>query len=200
MKIIELKNVTKKYRRKTVFSSFSYLFEQGKTYLFVGDNGSGKTTLIKGLLKLIRFSGGSMKMAPVKYTFLPERIDLPETITVENFLINIGLIKGVTNIKDKTVSLLKEWDLEGNKKIKELSKGMRQKILIIQLLLDDADLYFFDEPLSGLDSFSRNRFLSLIRELKKSGKTLIISSHYPDHYSYDKILHFANGEIHEGFN
>ena len=70
MKIIELKNVSKKYGRKTVFSSFSYIFEQGKTYLFVGDNGSGKTTLIKGILGLIRFSSGSMKLAPVKYAFL----------------------------------------------------------------------------------------------------------------------------------
>ena len=121
-------------------------------------------------------------------------------VTVEDFLINIGLIKGVINPGDKIAFLLKEWDLEGQKKIKELSKGMRQKILIIQLLLNDADLYFFDEPLSGLDSISRDRFLSLIGQFKKSGKTLIISSHYPHCYPSDKILHFVNGEIYEGFN
>ena len=157
-------------------------FESGKIYLLVGENGSGKTTLIKGVIGLLRFSAGRFYRSPARYAFLPEKIALPETVTVYAFLANIGKIKKTAAAGEKIMSLLEEWNVDGTKKIKELSKGMRQKVLIIQTLLSDVDLYLFDEPMSGLDAESRSRFLSLVRRLREAGKTLIISTHYPDLY------------------
>lgn len=133
----------------------------------VGENGSGKTTLIKGVIGLLRFSAGRFYRSPARYAFLPEKIALPETVTVYAFLANIGKIKK-TAAAGKIMSLLEEWNVDGTKKIKELSKGMRQKVLIIQTLLSDVDLYLFDEPMSGLDAESRSRFLSLVRRLREA--------------------------------
>jgi ABC-2 type transport system ATP-binding protein len=199
MKIIELRGVAKKYRRKTVFSNLSLGFESGKIYLLVGENGSGKTTLIKGVIGLLRFSAGRFYRSPARYAFLPEKIALPETVTVYAFLVNIGKIKKTADAGKKIMSLLEEWNVDGTKKIKELSKGMRQKVLIIQTLLSDVDLYLFDEPMSGLDAESRSRFLSLVRRLREAGKTLIISTHYPDLYPGDEIILLA-GEEDDVFN
>lgn len=168
--------------------------------MLFGENGSGKTTLIKGLLDLIKFSAGYAEKKPVKFTFLPERIHLPEGVGVTKFLENITAIKRIPNASGKIKRYLRDWNLDGEKSISELSKGMRQKMLIIQMLLDDADVYVLDEPLSGLDFKSREYFINLITSLGKTGKTILISTHYPDYYEYDKILHFINGEIHESFN
>ena len=200
MKIIELRNVGKKYYQKSVFSSLSYVFRTDKIYLVVGANGSGKTTLIKGMLGLIRFSEGEIIAKPLKYAYLPEKIALPAAVTVYDFLKNIGAIKEVKHTEQKIIYLLRKWQLSGIKKIKELSKGMRQKVLIIQMLLSDADVYFLDEPLSGLDLTSRKNFLQLIEQLKQKGKTLIISSHYPNRFPYDKVLALVNGDMYEGFD
>jgi ABC-2 type transport system ATP-binding protein len=193
MKIIELVEVAKKYRRKTIFSSLSAVFERGKVYLLVGENGSGKTTLLKGILGLIRFSAGHINCSPIRHAFLPERISLPEMVTVYDFLVNIGRIKKAENVTTRVDELLKEWNLPGKKRIRELSKGMKQKLLIIQTLLTDADLYAFDEPVSGLDVDSQARFLKLVQKLKDDGKTLIISTHHPGLYPADAVISLPDG-------
>jgi len=200
MKIIELKNITKKYRKKVVFKDFSYQFNSGKVYLLIGDNGSGKTTLIKVILGLARITEGVISMAPIEYTFIPERLELPEMLRVQDFLVNIALIKKKGKNYYKIQELLTDWELDGGKRIGELSKGMRQKILVIQMILSEAELFFLDEPLNGLDYNSKKKVIEIIQELKVQGKTFIISSHYPDIYPYDYLLSFTDGRVYESFN
>ncbi|HBP26120.1 MAG TPA: ABC transporter ATP-binding protein, partial [Acholeplasmatales bacterium] len=98
-------------------------------------------------------------------------------------------------------ALLEEWELSDSRdrKMGELSKGMNQKVLIIQALLTSPELYFFDEPMSGLDERSQRRLVNQIRALKIEKKTMIVTTHYPRQYEQaaDIALIMENGKLYE---
>jgi len=206
MKIIKLINVCKRYKRNTIFSNINYSFEKGKCYLLKGDNGSGKTTLIKGILGLINFNEGKVELLDKQVGYVPEKIIFPEYISVYQFLYNLGIIKSIDKDQlEKSIDqLLKEWDLfdAKNKNMKNLSKGMSQKTLIIQALLNNPNIFIFDEALNGLDLRMQSKFISLIKELKLKNKTIIICSHYPKYYSdiCDITITIEDGKIYDQLN
>ena len=199
MKIVEFVNVTKKYKNKVILDKISLSLEIGKCYMLVGGNGSGKSTLIKLILGLIYPNSGVIIKSNIKIGYVPERYNLPEFIKIDKF---INLLSDVrkNNIQ---VNLLNEYynifDLGNNQnlKIKELSKGMLQKTVIIQALINDPDLYIFDEALNGLDPKMQDVLLKIINDLKKKNKTIIITSHYPKLYkeSVDIIYEIKSNKI-----
>lgn len=203
MKIIELLEVDKSYGRHKVLDKVSYAFSSGKCYLLVGENGSGKSTLIKGMLGLISFSSGKTEFKKTAIGYVPEKIVFPEFIGIHNFLFELARIRGLDEKKanENIASLLEEWDLSDSRdrKMGELSKGMRQKVLIIQAFLTSPELYFFDEPMSGLDDRSQKRLVDQMGILKKERKTLIVTTHYPRQYATvaDIVLMMENGRLHE---
>lgn len=206
MKTVELIGVYKSYHKKEILKNINYIFESHKCYLLVGNNGSGKSTLIKIMCKINNPTKGKVIVSSEKVGYVPERITFPEYIRVIDFLMNIGNIKKLQEEKlnDKINDYLIKWNIEDikNKKLGELSKGMLQKVLIIQALLQNERIYIFDEPLNGLDQKSRSIFFKEIKELKQNGSLIIISSHYPKSYlkSTDYILRIVRGEIHEKAN
>lgn len=202
MQIINLQSVYKSYKKQAVLNNVSYQFESGKCYLIIGNNGCGKSTLLKGILGIISFDSGIVSIKSKKIGYVPEKLYFPELVTVNEFLLNLALISNNYKISKQTIDdLLIEWGLDCKKHLKmhELSKGMLQKVLIIQALLDDNSIYIFDEALNGLDIEMQSKFFSLIKYLKELHKTILITTHYFDYYYpyCDKILRIENGSIYE---
>lgn len=205
MKTINLFNICKTINNNVILNNIHYSFYEGKVYLLIGCNGSGKSSLIKAILGLYKKTGEIINGFN-NIAYVPERLIFPEYITIWNFLYNLGLIRKINkkqlvkNIKN----LLLYFDLYKmkNKKLNYLSKGMLQKVLIIQALIQDADLYIFDEALNGLDINMQKKFLNYINKLKKSSKTIIITTHYEKYFEgiYDQKITVEEGKLVEKFN
>ena len=201
MKIIELKNIFKKYGKYTVLNDVNLYFENGLCYMIVGGNGSGKSTLIKIILNLVKPNSGELLISNLSFGYVPEKYTLAEYMTIYDFLIMMGLLRGINkdNLNYKIDELLKYWEIYDYrfKRMKELSKGMMQKVVIIQALIHNPDVYIFDEALNGLDPSMQEKLLSIINCEKKKGKLIIITSHYPKLYSktVDRIITIENGKV-----
>ncbi|MGD9604937.1 MAG: ATP-binding cassette domain-containing protein [Bacilli bacterium] len=206
MIIIDLINISKSYGKQIIFNLLNYQFEQGKTYLITGENGAGKTTIIKAILKLIQIEEGEIKVKTNKIGYVPEKISFPDFVRAFSFLQQLALIKGIDAfiVNDIVDFYLDDWCLLENKQkhLKELSKGMLQKILIIQSFLGNPDLLVFDEPLNGLDERSQAHFKRLITKEKTAKKTILISTHYPEYYKGMEDVHLIvnNGCLNEKYH
>jgi len=198
MNMIEIKNVVKEYNQRRILDINYFAFEKGKTYLIVGENGSGKTTLLKLILQLIKPNTGEIILNTKRIGFVPERIKFPEFVKVSHFLRAILEIRRYTDleIKLKIKDMLEKWELE-DKYIYSLSKGMRQKLAIIQAIIHAPNLYIFDEPLNGLDKKSQQKFMEYLRYLKMHKQTIIVTTHYYQLYreSLDYIIEIDEGKL-----
>ena len=172
--MLRLTDVSKRYKNHFALKNVNINIEKGKLYLFVGENGSGKSTTIKLISKVIfNNSGVIIENNFEKIVYLPDKCSYPNLLNVKTYL-SMYLSKS-TNI-NKIEEKMKEYHLE-NKMIASLSKGMLQKLGILQIILSTADLYIFDEPLNGLDKVSTQKFKSDIKKLIENEKTVIISTH-----------------------
>lgn len=197
--IIEINDLVKCYRKTKVLDIKEFVFKRNYSYLLVGGNGAGKSTLIKLITKLVRPSYGKVLVNTRKIAYVPERFTFPDNLSIYEFLDNLCKVKGMDNPKEAINKLLKWWDLDGKKKIGSLSKGMKQKVLIIQAIIKEVDLYIFDEPLNGLDVLSQNDFLNALKHLKELGKTIIVCTHYDKYYEsfFDYFIYMNGGIINE---
>lgn len=197
MKTVNLNNVSKSYNGKIVIDSINYEFESGKCYLILGSNGAGKSTLLYLIMNLIYPNVGNVNLNNLCIGYVPDKNILPMNITIYRFLNIITEIKkdNILNV----VMLMKYFDIykEKMKKINQLSKGMIQKILIIQAFIGNPDILIFDEALNGLDVKMQNKLINLINKKKKENKIILITSHYPSYYQdvIDYRLNIENGKI-----
>lgn len=197
MKTVNLNNVSKSYNGKIVIDSINYDFESGKCYLILGSNGAGKSTLLYLIMNLIYPNVGNVNLNNLCIGYVPDKNILPMNITIYRFLNIITEIKkdNILNV----VMLMKYFDIykEKMKKINQLSKGMIQKILIIQAFIGNPDILIFDEALNGLDVKMQNKLINLINKKKKENKIILITSHYPSYYQdvIDYRLNIENGKI-----
>lgn len=201
MKIIEVNGLTKKYRKHTILKDINVSFFKSKCYMLIGNNGAGKSTFIKCLIGATHFKGEIIKMI-TRIGYVPEKVFLPQHLTVSEFLEEVASCKGVDEGLDSFIdSNLSKWSIleKKNSLIKTLSKGMLQKVSIIQSMIDDGELLIFDEVLNGLDQDNQHIFFDTIRSLKEEGKTIIVSTHYPKEYLdiVDVILEIKNQSIYE---
>lgn len=192
-------NDLKKYYKNNLVLDINYFrFEKGKTYLLLGSNGSGKSTLVKSIIGLINYQGEIIKNS--KYIgYVPERFPEISLIKAKTLFDNLTLEKQKT-IREEIIGQFSNFfDLNINKKICSLSKGNMQKVMIIQALINNADVFIFDEAMNGLDKLNQKKLIEIIKILKKSNKTIIITSHYPDFYNecYDYIITMSKGKIYE---
>ena len=191
MNLISIKNLSKKYGKKIVFENLNLELTTENIYFLTSINGSGKTTFFKCLLRDTKYDGYIYDKS-VKYAYLPEKIMWPSFtslnyylkvfITLENDLINDE--KNLQNVIDNYLLYFKI-DKYKYQSVNTLSKGTKQKTLIIKTILSNADVYLFDEPLTGLDKKSREIFMQIIKTMQEQGKLIIIASHYYDDYKYD---------------
>lgn len=200
---IELKNITKNYGRKKVLDDINYTFKINNCYMIVGANGSGKSTLIKIILDLVRPSFGYVMKGDLSIGYVPEKYNLAEFLNVETFLMMMGSLrcKEEEFLKKRIDYLLSFWEIEEarKKKLSQLSKGMVQKVILIQAMIHDPDVYILDEALNGLDIKMQERLINYIGKEKKKGKIIIITSHYPKLYenAIDIYLEIKDGKLQE---
>ena len=208
--IYKFEAVSKYYgKNKKGVNNLNISIEKNKTTILIGRNGAGKTTTIKLILGLLYASQGKIVYLDDAYSivsgnkkigFLPEIMYLPEQMTIKEFLINISRMRGLSKkeaIKD-IESYSKKLGIYDslNKQICKLSKGMRQKVGIIQAFIHNPEVLILDEPTSYLDVKYKLEFLSILQDMCcKKGLTVIMSLHeleLADRVS-DKIL-CVNGE------
>lgn len=185
--ILEFNNVNKSFNKFIALDSINLSINENLFTSLVGPNGAGKSTFIKLFLGCLKPTSGSINLYGEQICnknlkrigYSPERLEFPNA-TVRTFLRFIGFFKGLTlsEINNRTTKLLKEFDLNNklNSPIKNLSAGMKQKLRIIQALLNEPDLLILDEPTSNLDIFTREFLLEKIKALCKENNTSVVFS------------------------
>lgn len=200
MKTIKLEKVFKSYKKNIILNQASYEFKPGNIHMIIGVNGVGKTTLIKAILGLISFDG-TIEVPFSKIEYVPEKFIFPDFVTVSKFIQSLLAIKK-NNINDEYFNTtLKEWGLGEciNKKVSKLSKGMRQKVLLLQALICDSEVYILDEPINGLDKVSQLLFINKLNKMRNEKRIIIITSHYPEIYKdiVDVNVYLEEGKLHD---
>jgi ABC-2 type transport system ATP-binding protein len=183
---IEVKNLTKYYGKIRGIKDLTFSVKAGEIFGFLGPNGAGKTTTIRTLLGYLKPTGGeayifgrSIKddIVEIKRNvgYIPGDLNLYGHLTGRQFL------NYFMSLRDTNPSLLDEllsiFDVPLDRKIKGYSKGMKQKLGIIQAFMDDPDMVIMDEPTSSLDPLLQQKFYDFLKREKKKGKTLFFSSH-----------------------
>ncbi len=188
---IEIKNLHKKYGKTPALRGVNLEIEPC-IFGLLGPNGAGKTTLLKILLGLIKPDQGSAKI--FGYDCLSQSLEIRkmlgylgedhrfyEYMKGKEYLEFIGLIKGLTKekVKLQTKEILEKVKLSefGDKKIKEYSQGMKQRLGLAQALIGNPKVIILDEPTSNLDPIGRNDFLKIIKEIGEADTTVVLSSH-----------------------
>jgi ABC-2 type transport system ATP-binding protein len=205
---IEMKNVSKKIKNKQVLDRVNLSLDSGTIHGFIGANGSGKTMIFRALCGFIKLDDGIITIndKPVKFNEpLPVDIGLiletpgfVGTQTVMENLKYLASIKSKFN-ENQILDLLERFDISQykDKKVKALSLGTRQKVGIIQAVMEDQELLILDEPTNGLDKKSVQAFVDLMNELKIQGKTILLASHneYEMRQLADTITEISEGRV-----
>ena len=185
--MLELKNVTKKYLRRTALDDVSLSLESGKTCLLLGPNGSGKTTMMKLIAGLSRPTSGEITLdgSPIGAATKAHIAYMP----TENYFYNYMTIKDIGRyyadfFKDfdprEFDRQLAAMELDAADRIRQLSSGMAAKLRLALTLSRDAQLMMFDEPLNGVDILTRTQTIEAILAGRREGRTMLISTHLVD--------------------
>ena len=177
---IEIKDLNKKYGKKKVLNNINITLSNDTYNIIVGANASGKSTLVKCINGVIDYDGFINNHEYV-ISYCPDKVIFPEFISLNNFLylLEYCSTKRISDFKKKIDYYLELFKLQEfkNTPIIKLSLGSKQKILIIQALIKDADVYIFDEPLNGLDNESQKVFIDELKRLKEEEKLILIITH-----------------------
>jgi ABC-2 type transport system ATP-binding protein len=197
MSAIRIEDLTKDYAigfwRKRPYRALDRLsleIRSGEVFGFLGPNGAGKTTTLKLLMQLIYPTSGHAEILgkPVgdvatrqRIGYLPENPSFYDYLTAEELLTYFARLFGypAAERKRRVTMLLDRVGIAGERRLqlRKFSKGMIQRVGIAQALLNDPDVIFLDEPMSGLDPLGRRDVRSLILELREQGRTVFFSSH-----------------------
>ena len=206
--MIEVKGLTKRYGELLAVDNISFYVEKGEIFGFLGPNGAGKTTTIKILTGELEPTDGNVKVAgfiPVRdrknlhkiIGVVPEIQNLYERMTAKE---NLTFFAKLYDINHKRVDeLLEQFDLQewANKKVKNFSSGMKQRLLLTRGLLPKPDILFLDEPTKGLDPYTARYIRSIIKEVNKKGTTIFLTTHYMEEADElsDRVVIIDKGKI-----
>src|SRR3989449_8056714 len=196
--VIEIDRLTKEYeagflrKRKTrALDTLSLTVEKGQIFGFLGANGAGKTTTLKLLMRLIYPTSGTARILGrdisdismhARIGYLPENPYFYDYLTAREFLSYCGQLFGqkTSTRAGRTEALLMRVNLEKkswDSQLRKFSKGMLQRVGLAQALINDPEIVFLDEPMSGLDPVGRREVRDLIASLRTEGKTVFMCSH-----------------------
>lgn len=216
MNVIELKNISKIYLKGfwaskiPAVTDLTISVKKGIVTGFVGPNGAGKTTTIKMVMGLVRPSRGTVTICGSDASrpqsrkgvaYLSEQpyfyahLTVAETLKFAANLIGLQSKKVIPEI-NRVLSIV-ELARKSNVRVKELSKGMQQRLTMAQALLGDPHTLILDEPMSGMDPPGRRLFRKLFRELVDSGKTIFFSTHVLDDIETvcDEVIVLSHGKL-----
>lgn len=186
---IRTAGLAKRYGKVTALAGVDLEIEPGCAFGLVGANGAGKTTLIKCILDFCSIDSGSIRIFGIDHrrpgsrsrlAFVPERFVPPHYLTCREFLRLSLSLAGAEFDPGRAYLLFDELSLDRaslDRPVRQLSKGMTQKLGLAGCFLVDRDLYVLDEPMSGLDPISRVAVKSVLARLTREGRTLFFTSH-----------------------
>ncbi len=187
MPVVEVRDVTKRYGRDVGVAQVSFAVRDGEILGLLGPNGSGKTTLLRMMLGLLHITDGHISIFGVdiarggpllrsRIGYLPGNLGLYDNQSVWDYLQFIAALRRL-NLSASARSLCERFDLDPRRRIGELSRGMKQKVAVIQAFMHAPDLLLLDEPTSGLDPLVQREFEALVDETRLRGATIVLSSH-----------------------
>ncbi|HOO73878.1 MAG TPA: ABC transporter ATP-binding protein [Tepiditoga sp.] len=204
---IEVHNLKKYYKDTKAVDGISLSIEKGKVTAILGPNGAGKTTTVETLEGLRKADSGEIYYFGEKIKEVDEKIKEKIGVQLQSstFLSNLTVyetIKTFAGLYKKSLDVDKiiiKFNLEEKKKskIKNLSGGQQQRVALACAVINDPEIVFLDEPTTGLDPQARRNLWTAIEELKKDGKTVVLTTHYMEEAEYlsDKIYIVDHGKI-----
>jgi ABC-2 type transport system ATP-binding protein len=186
---VQLDRVTKRFAGHLAVDALSLQVSPGTIYGLLGPNGAGKSTSIRMMMRIHLADEGSVRLFgedasrdhSSRIGYLPEERGLYPKMRVLDVLVFLAEMKGVERRSARAKALqwldrlgLSDWKL---RKVNELSKGMQQKVQVISTLLHEPDLLVLDEPFSGLDPVNAQVLKDTVLDLRKQGKTILLSTH-----------------------
>lgn len=207
--MLKVENVSKFYDDFKAVDNLSFEVKEGEIFGLLGANGAGKTTTFRMIMNLLEPSKGKITLDDKKIDYnvtdsigyLTEERSLLLKLTVKELMIYYGTLKSMEEkeILKELKKWLKRFNIEQyeNKKIKELSKGNKQKIQFISSIIHNPKLLILDEPFSGLDPINVDLFIDVINELKEKGTMIIFSSHQMNHVELfcEKLIILDHGKV-----
>jgi ABC-2 type transport system ATP-binding protein len=184
---IAVSGLRKAFGRTVALDGLDLSVAPGEVHGFLGPNGAGKTTTIRILLGLLRADGGTARLLGGdpwheatalhrRLACVPGDVTLWPSFTGGEVIDLLGRLRGGLDAK-RRASLLERFDLDPTKKARAYSKGNRQKVALISALASDVELLLLDEPTAGLDPLMEAAFRDCIEEERRSGRTVLLSSH-----------------------
>lgn len=202
--MIEVVKMSKNYGKATVLKNITFHLGEGKTLGILGPNAAGKTTLLKIIATIVKPSSGKVIIKgidTVKYpskvrkliSYVPENPSLFEELTAEENILHFSKVNRIRYDIEEFADMLK---IPMGKPVRILSKGMKQRVSLAIALLKKPKVLLLDEPTSGLDRESSEIIWKVLKNLKKSGVTMMISSHSEEDIfrMCDDILVIDEGE------
>lgn len=186
--VIRVDGLVKRYGDIVAVDHLSFEVERGEVFGLLGPNGAGKTTTIRVIMDILRPDEGEIRVlglppweAKHRVGYLPEERGLYRSLKVLDTLVYLAELKGIDRsvARQRAVRLLEEVELQdwADRKVRDLSRGMQQRLQFIASVVHDPDVVFLDEPFQGLDPLNVDRIRRLILALHQEGKTIVLSSH-----------------------
>ena len=202
--LIKIQDLNKKYGKKQVLKDVNLTLHVGQIVGLLGPNGSGKTTLIKVLNGLLKEYDGDVQIDQQAIGIHSKKIIsyLPDEPYFENWMTTSDALNLFVDMYDdfdlnKALSLMERMDIEKKVKIKELSKGMKEKFQLILVMSRKAKIYILDEPLGGIDPAARELILDTILNNYAEDALVLLSTHLIADIEkiFDEVIFIKNGEI-----
>ena len=202
--LIELNNVAKLYGKTVALDNVTLRLGPGKIVGLLGPNGSGKTTLLKILMRIIRQQQGTVSISgiPVSYetrrfvSYMPDREFLYDTMTINDAIRYYEEMFG--DFDDaKANDFCQKLGLDRAAEIKTLSKGTREKVVLMLTLSRNVPIYLLDEPLGSLDPLIKHEMLSVIKAASNTNNLILISTHLikDTEEILDDVIFLKNGSV-----
>ena len=186
---ITIEKVNKFYGKQQALADISFSLKKGEIVGFLGPNGAGKSTLMKIITCYLQQDSGKVKVCDLdtqekdilvkaKIGYLPEHNPLYTDMYIKEYLSFVGSIYKIDNLKNRIAEIIQQTGLttEQSKKIKELSKGFKQRVGLAAALIHNPEVLILDEPTTGLDPNQLVEIRNLIKEVGKD-KTVLLSTH-----------------------
>ncbi len=221
--IIKVEDLTIAYEDKPVLWDIELDIKKGILMAIIGPNGAGKSTLIKAMLDLIKPVTGEVRFYDEKYSkvrdkvaYVPQRgsvdWDFPTTVSdvVEMGRYGkVGWLKKVKKIdKEKVKEAIHQVEMEefSERQISQLSGGQQQRVFLARALVQEAEIYFMDEPFQGVDNKTEKSIINILKKLRDENKTVIVVHHdlqtvkeYFDYVTFINVSVVASGPVEEVF-
>ena len=205
--VIEVKNLTKKYDKLTAVSGISFEVQKNEIFGLLGENGAGKTTTLEIIEGLRKPTSGEIKVLGLDVSRDGQKIkekigvQLQSSAYYDHLKLNeiLNLFGSFYQKQVEKAKLFKMVELESktNQYVRNLSGGQKQRFSIIASLINDPEIVFLDEPTTGLDPLARRHTWDIISEIKKQGKTIVLTTHYMEEAEIlcDRVAIMDKGKI-----